>query len=308
MSSAAVKEDDTMLFCASCGTAGGDDITLKKCTACYLVRYCSVKCQREHRPKHKRECKKRAAELHDELLFKQPESSHMGDCPICCLPLPIVTNECCSYACCSKFVCKGCAYANAQREFEGNLQRKCPFCRKALPNSNEESDKRSMKRVEANDAFAMFDMGTKRLDEGDYKAAFEYFTKAATLGDAVAHYQLSIMYHHGTGVEKDRKREWHHAEQAAIGGHAMARHNLACLEGQNGQPNRAAKHFIIAAKLGHVESLERIEAMYKAGYHVSKDDFDSALRGHQAAIAATISPQREEATKFGYLVGAYQER
>eukprot|EP00984_Skeletonema_dohrnii_P035791 scaffold35973_cov122-Skeletonema_dohrnii-CCMP3373.AAC.2 len=32
---------------------------------------------------HKKECKKRAAEFRDELLFKQPESCHEGDCPIC---------------------------------------------------------------------------------------------------------------------------------------------------------------------------------------------------------------------------------
>eukprot|EP00984_Skeletonema_dohrnii_P017628 scaffold8077_cov98-Skeletonema_dohrnii-CCMP3373.AAC.1 len=70
---------DMMLCCASCGISEGDDIKLKTCTACKSARYCSVKCQKEHRPKHKRACKKRAAELHDEMLFKQPESAHYGD-------------------------------------------------------------------------------------------------------------------------------------------------------------------------------------------------------------------------------------
>ncbi|KAK1735014.1 hypothetical protein QTG54_014080 [Skeletonema marinoi] len=67
-----------MMCCASCGISEGDDIKLKTCTACKSARYCSVKCQKEHRPKHKRACKKRAAELHDEMLFKQPESAHYG--------------------------------------------------------------------------------------------------------------------------------------------------------------------------------------------------------------------------------------
>jgi hypothetical protein len=71
-----------MMCCAACGIAGEDDIQLKTCTACKSVRYCSVKCQKEHRSQHKRECKKRAAELRDEILFKQRESSHKGDCPI----------------------------------------------------------------------------------------------------------------------------------------------------------------------------------------------------------------------------------
>mmetsp|Transcript_30058 Transcript_30058/g.60380 ORF Transcript_30058/g.60380 Transcript_30058/m.60380 type:complete len:111 (-) Transcript_30058:878-1210(-) len=39
--------------CASCGIAGGDgddDTKLKRCGACGLVRYCGLKCQRDHRP------------------------------------------------------------------------------------------------------------------------------------------------------------------------------------------------------------------------------------------------------------------
>ena len=75
--------DDTSC-CASCGIGEVDDINLKECDDCDLVKYCSDECQREHQPEHKEGCKKRAAELRDEQLFKQPESSHIGDCPISC--------------------------------------------------------------------------------------------------------------------------------------------------------------------------------------------------------------------------------
>ena len=83
------EEQDNMWLCAACGIAEVDDIKLKECAACDLVRYCSDKCQKDHQPQHKIACKKRVAELSDEILFKQPESSHHGDCPICFLPLPI---------------------------------------------------------------------------------------------------------------------------------------------------------------------------------------------------------------------------
>ena len=128
-----------MMLCASCGTAEGDDIKLRNCTACYLVRYCSVKCQKDHRPKHKKECKKRAAEIKDEILFKQRESTHLGDCPICCLPLPLDESKYCLNTCCSKEICQGCNVANVKRELEGRLQHKCPFCRKAMPSTQEQS-------------------------------------------------------------------------------------------------------------------------------------------------------------------------
>jgi hypothetical protein len=68
--------------CASCGIAEVDDIKLKKCPACDLVRYCSEKCEQEHLPQHEEVCKKREAELRDEIVFRQPEGAHYGDCPI----------------------------------------------------------------------------------------------------------------------------------------------------------------------------------------------------------------------------------
>ena len=295
--SAAAEEDGVVMLCASCGTAGSDDIKLKKCTACYLVRYCSVKCQRDHRPKHKKACRRRAAELKDELLFKQPESSYLGDCPICCLPLSYDGKKTILKACCSKVICSGCDYANQKREWEARLQRNCPFCRKTVPNTKEESDEQFMKRVEMNDPVAVCQMGTIRYAERDYKSAFEYLTKAVAMGSVQAHYQLSVMYQNGHGVEKDEKKELHHLEQAAIGGHPDARHNLGCVEAINGQHNRAMKHFIIAANLGHDDSLDTLKKAYKAG-HASKEDFATALSGYQSAIEATKSPQREEAAEY----------
>ena len=286
-----------MMCCAGCGKAEVDEIKLKKCTACKSVRYCSVKCQREHRSKHKRACKKRAAEIRDEILFRQPESNHHGECPICCLPLSIDPEKSTLYSCCSKLICNGCRYANQKREIEQRLHPACPFCRHPAPKSRKETDKNRMKRVEANDPFAMCEMGKERYDEGDFDGAFEYLSKAAGLGDVQSHYNLSIMYQNGKGVEKNEKKELHHMEEAAIGGHPGARHNLGCVEGNNGRQERAAKHWIIAAKLGDDVSLENLKKLYAAGI-VNKEDFATALRAHQAAIDATKSPQREAAAEW----------
>jgi len=283
---------DITMCCASCGIGQVDDIKLKKCTACYLVRYCSVKCQKEHRPQHKRACKKRAAELRDEILFKQPESSDLGDCPICFLPLAVDNDTSTIMACCSKKICNGCAYANREHELEGKLEERCPFCRYPVPDTEDEGLKNHMKRVEANDPVAMCQMGWKFFIDGDYKSSFLYWTKAARLGNAESHYQLSRLYREGEGVEKDKKKELHHLEEAAICGHPNSRHNLGCIEGSRGEYARATKHLIIAAKLGFDPSLELLKENYVNG-HVSKEDFAGALRAHQAAVDATKSVQRE---------------
>lgn len=140
-------------------------------------------------------------------------------------------------------------------------------------------------------------MGTHCYKEGDYKSAFEYFLKAAALGDVGSHYILSHMYRDGQGVGMNKKKEIYHLEEAAIGGSAIARNYLGCQEVDDGRHERAMKHFIISAKQGGDEALETLKDAYRKGL-ISKDDFTVALRGHQAAVDATRSPQRDAAEEF----------
>jgi len=86
----------------------------------------------------------------------------------------------------------------------------------------------------------------------ELKGAFEVWTKAAELGDADAHLELSRLYRKGLGVEKVKKKESYHTDEAAIAiaGHPYARHNLANYEVQNSRFERAVKHWIIVANLG----------------------------------------------------------
>ena len=112
-----------------------------------------------------------------------------------------------------------------------------------------------------------------------------------------AHYNLSIMYQKGKGVAKDMKTVYH-LEEAAIGGHPRARNNLGCYEEYNGRIDRAMKHWVISAKLGHDFSLDTVKKGYVQGL-ACKEDYETALRGHQAAVDATKSAEREKAEKDG---------
>eukprot|EP00577_Skeletonema_sp_RCC1716_P017407 CAMPEP_0113398608 /NCGR_PEP_ID=MMETSP0013_2-20120614/15060_1 /TAXON_ID=2843 ORGANISM="Skeletonema costatum, Strain 1716" /NCGR_SAMPLE_ID=MMETSP0013_2 /ASSEMBLY_ACC=CAM_ASM_000158 /LENGTH=286 /DNA_ID=CAMNT_0000283381 /DNA_START=44 /DNA_END=900 /DNA_ORIENTATION=+ /assembly_acc=CAM_ASM_000158 len=282
------NEADTSC-CASCRIAKVDDIKLKECADCKSVKYCSDECQTNHKSQHEEDCKKRVVELRDELLFKQPESSHIGDCPICCLPLSLDLSKSTMTTCCSKIICKGCNHANKIREAEKRLEHSCLFCRKPTVETDEECDRNRMKRIEANDQAAMCAEGVQQSKKGDYIRAFQYFTKAAELGDVEVHYRLAGMYEHGEGVEKDRGKVIHHMEEAAIGGHPNARFNLGCIEWNNGNKERAVKHWIIAAAQGDDDSIKALMVAYKGGF-VSKENLAAALRGQKAAVDETKSP------------------
>ncbi len=182
--------DTTMMCCASCGKAAADDITLKLCAACKLVKYCSVECQKNHRQQHEKACKKRAAEIRDDKLFQQPDESHLGECPICFLPLPL--DKWAVTSCCCKTICKGCEYANDLRIEEEGLEQRCVYCREPLPTTDEEVNQNYMERVKANDPVAFFNMGSNCYRDGDYEGAIPHWTKAAALGDMEAHFQLSL--------------------------------------------------------------------------------------------------------------------
>jgi len=140
-------------------------------------------------------------------------------------------------------------------------------------------------------------VGVRCLDGGDYRRAFEYYTKAAGLGDIDAHYELSRLYYEGRGIEKDTKKYIYHSEEAAIGGHPVARYNLGLHEVRNGRFERAVKHFIIAANLGYHGSLQMLKELHAKG-NASKEEYADALRACQAVVDATKSTEREEAEEY----------
>ena len=277
--------------CANCGKEGSDG--LKACTACKMVKYCNRDCQIAHRPKHKKACRKRAAELHDIELFKPPPPA---DCPICMMPLPSMDTGFKYKTCCGKEVCSGCIHAVRLRDNGVGL---CPFCRTPTHTSNEEGIERLMKRVEAGDVVAIFELGYCN-EEGvfgltrDHTKALELWHKAGELGYAKAYGNIGNAYYNGQGVERDKKKANHYYELAAVGGDEKARHNLGVSEFHACNWDRAIKHYIIAAGDGHHNSVKAIQELYKLGL-ATKDDYASALQNYQEYLDEIKSDQRDKA-------------
>jgi len=289
--------NDTSL-CANCGKGEEEGSKLKTCPACKMVKYCNRKCQIAHRPQHKKECRKRKAELHDIELFKQPPSAE--DCPICFLRMPSLSSGCTYMPCCGKEICNGCVlapvYDDQGNEVDSN---KCPFCRIPTPTSNEEANRRREKRVEAGDAVAMFYMGCKYRDgtkgyPQDYAKALKLFHKAGELGHAIAYASIGYAYNYCQGVEIDLKKAMHYYELAAMAGDVYARYNLGTVEENICNEDRALKHYMIAARGGNSESLDAIKYLYSMG-HATKEDYMEALRSYQAYLGEIKSVQRDKA-------------
>jgi len=298
MSNTSTLEKNTSV-CANCGKGEEASIKLKACTACKLVKYCNRDCQIAHRSQHKKECRKRAAELRDEKLFRQPPPEE--DCPICFIRLPSLPKGKVYMVCCGKVICAGCCDAPVY-DNQGNVVADlCPFCRTPPPTLDEFNNmiKRYKKRAEMNDAYAIYKLGCMYRDgecglPQDMDEALKLWHRAAKLGSAVSYHNIGYAYYDGIGVEVDLKKAAYYWGIAAMRGHTDSRHNLGAMEEQAGNNDRALKHFMIAVKDGDFDSLEGIKLMYNNG-HATKDDYNTALQSYQAYVDEIKSDQRDEA-------------
>ena len=293
---------DVLSVCANCGKGEGESGNLKSCTACKLVKYCSRDCQIAHRPQHKKECRKRAAELHDEKLFTQPTAE---DCPICFLRIPSLGSGSIYQSCCGKVICCGCFYAplydNQGNRVDDDKQNECAFCRVVAPKSNEEAVERLKKRFEVGDPIATFNLGVCCRDgtygyPQDHNKALEFWHRAGELGCSMAYGSIGYAYERGEGVEVDKKKAIHYYEQAAMGGNVRARYNLGRLDFRRGifYIGRALKHYMIAVRGGHNESLKEIQQLYSNGF-AGKEDYMKALQLYQEYFGEIQSTQRDKA-------------
>jgi len=292
-----MSTDNNDNMCANCGKGEEGSVSLKACGACTSIRYCSndCHCQKAHRSQHKKECRKRAAELHEEALFKQPPPR--GDCPICFLRVPSLYTGQRYMTCCGKIICSGCIHAGGMA---GDDQL-CPFCRAPTP-LDEEIIERTRKRMEFNDATAIYNLGS-HYAEGRYGLpqdmdnVLELWHRAGELGNAEAYYNIGTAYWYGRGVVRDKKKVVHYYELAAMGGDEMARHNLGNAEVRAGNTERALKHYMIAVGSGHDASLKTIQKLYSSGC-ATKADYMKALKAYQSYLEEIKSDDRDKAAAF----------
>lgn len=232
----------------------------------------------------------------DDDLFKEPPPR--DECPICFLAQPSDEGETAYFSCCGKVICRGCVHA-AHKADDRNL---CPFCRTPASTSQKEYIKGLKKRMDGGDANAMYNLGCYYYHgtyglRRNHNKAMKLYLRAGELGYTDAYNGLGNSYYNGRGVERDAEKAKHYWELAAIGGDIIARHNLGVWEENAGNTSRAMKHWMISTAAGWDDSLKEIREVFLNG-NATKDDFEKALRAHQASKDEMKSEQREAAARF----------
>ena len=288
------NNDNVSDICANCGKGEDSSGSLKACAACKLVKYCNRECQTAHRPQHKKECKKRAVELHEEKLFELPPLEY-EDCPICLLRMPNLHTGRRYMSCCGKVICSGCIHAVQMRDGGMGL---CPFCRTPAT-SSDKLIRDYEKRMEAGDAIAIHEIGVHYFHGDnshpqDIRKALEFYKRAGDLGHAESYNNIGVAYFHGQGVGVNMKKAKHYYELAAMGGHDKARNSIGRTEAQLGNSNKALKHWTIASRGGNSRSVVNVKMLYLEG-NATKEDYTKAVQSYQAYLREVKSDQRDEA-------------
>eukprot|EP00956_Cyclotella_meneghiniana_P028283 scaffold65277_cov26-Cyclotella_meneghiniana.AAC.7 len=81
----------------------------------------------------------------------------------------------------------------------------------------------------------------------------------------------------------------------------MSRHNLGVFEAHYGTMDCAMRHFIIAAKRGHDDSLEEVKKGFREGL-VTKHDLEKTIRDYQSSHDETKSELRDRAKVINNLL------
>ena len=124
-------------------------------------------------------------------------------------------------------------------------------------------------------AWADFQAGMDATTRGDYATALREWRPLAEQGDALAQYNLGVLYRKGRGVPQDdvQARGWY--EKAAAQGQAKAQFNLGTLyfngEGTPKDYQQALRWFRLAADQGEALAQTKIAIMYDEGQGVPQN-------------------------------------
>ncbi|HEV8329150.1 MAG TPA: tetratricopeptide repeat protein [Nitrospiraceae bacterium] len=145
-------------------------------------------------------------------------------------------------------------------------------------------------------ARADYKAGEDAFNRGDFATALRKWRPLAEQGDALAQYNLGVLYRKGRGVPQDdvQARQWY--EKAAAQGQAKAQYNLGTLYLNGGgvpkDYQQALRWFRMAADQGEALAQTKIGIMYDDGQGVPHD-FVQAHKWYNLAATNGDKPAAE---------------
>ena len=107
--------------------------------------------------------------------------------------------------------------------------------------------------------------------------------------------KMGMSHYYGEhGVTQNKAKGVRCWETAAIQGATESRSFLGLIKLENRKCDRAVRHFLISAKMGHKGSVDSIKKMFARGL-ATKAQYTEALKGYQDAVEEMKSPERDEA-------------
>ena len=120
-----------------------------------------------------------------------------------------------------------------------------------------------------------FDDAMDAYQKGNYAKAIELLRPLAAKGDAVAQFNLGLMYENGKGVTQDYKEAVKWYRLSAKHEHTGAQYNLGLMydngEGVTQDYKEAVKWYRLAAEQGYASAQYGLGVMYGMGKGVTQD-------------------------------------
>ena len=145
-------------------------------------------------------------------------------------------------------------------------------------------------------AWADFQAGMDANNREEYATALREWRPLAEQGDALAQYNLGVLYRKGRGVPQDDVQALQWYQKAAAQGQAKAQYNLGTLyfngEGVPKDYQQALRWFRLAADQGEALAQTKMAIMYDDGHGVPKD-FVQAHKWYNLAAVNGDKPAAE---------------
>jgi TPR repeat protein len=266
---------DGGLTCAHCKSKG-DIGTMKRCSRCQAVFYCSAKCQTQHWKGggHKAVCRALGTSTPTDTVTAESESvTHHNPCPICLTARDDAGFNPGMCFSCGQTICSVCHKKG--REL-GQLY-SCPTCRASLELDEEEEVRllyKLLERPPSQRTLVAQHALSSRLFEGrgvrqDSKEAMRLLRLSAEAGDAMSQYDLGVMYGRGERVPQDHQLSAIWYQKAADQGNPNAVYGLGrmYMDG-DGVPQDSAKAirlFKLAVEQDGSEAANTLGTMYLVG-------------------------------------------